>query len=1348
MKHIKKQVLLFLFTVCPLLSLHAFFESDFRKFNMQDGLADNSVFSIHKDKDGFIWFGTGNGLSRYDGKIIKSFGTEQYNLKVSQIYESSHNLLWFISNSILYCLDRHRECFIPVSNPSNGGQHYTNDMILVDETHAWSVTTNKLQLLKLHYQRNEQGEVTSVSIQVEAEYALCAENEALMHACLSPHEKSIYVVSNRCKLLLFDTEKRKKVVDQCIIEKSDKSITPSSILCDSKYVWISFIGAGITRYHIGSGQYDRMVNTPNSPAVLSHNGVYAFVPIQNQGYLAATWNGYTLLTNDKQNPSSGIYTTEIHDKIAFNLRTNIESRMISAYYDSKGLLYIGTNGGGVIVSDLREQFYKQFHQERYNEICGIVTDRDERVWLATFHEGLLRSTTPADSTHRPLSFAAVDDPSIREKKTVLCALKDEEGNLWFGNSDASLTRYHMRSKEFTVYCLPETPGRQLSTYVWTLFIDRQQRFWVGTRNGLFLFDRQTGTAHPVMDATSGKRIDTSVRAMAQGKNDEIWLGTLLGLQKITFRNGKAEATHGFEEKLRLNDSDVRSLLSSSDGHLYVGYAEGLGIITLGEDTIETFYTTHDGLCSNFIGCITEDSKGQIWLGTNSGISRYSRHQKLFYNYYISGSNRSATSIHELLLFGNNNSLTYFDPSDIPTSPHMEKVLPLSLEVNNKPVAIGETRNGQVILPKGIAYSDRITLNHANRDFTLLFSNLSYYKGLQKYNYRLLPYQKEWLVSEEGKASYTSLPPGLYTFEVKSLYPEGMSSEVTQLSIEILPHWREAAWFRFCIFLFIAGVVYYVISYFRRRQKRIEREMKLEHELHLANVEKEKEKQIREERENFFTNVAHELRTPLTLLISPLQELLQKTKLTDTARPSLTLMHKNGVYLQQLVDDLLCVQKIEAGMVKLHLSEANTTGIISDVVAPFEQMALSQKLDFSIKWPQEPIYLWIDVPKLSSAVRNLLSNAFKYTAPGGRVELAVKLQEIDGQSFCLISVSDNGIGISPQCQERIFDSFITDHQEPMFSTKIGIGLRIVRSTMDLHHGRVTVESAPGQGSTFTLFIPQGRSHFADDECDVASHPSTESTPPTPTGKYSLLIIEDNLDMRTYIASLFQKKYTLLEAEDGEEGLRIATEKVPHLIISDVMMPIKDGFTCCREIRTQPQTAHIPILMLTAKAEDTDIMEGIRTGADEYMMKPFNPEILKAKVERLIAQREQLKRIYTKSLILKHAPLAEEGQETDAFMQKVINIVEMNLTDESFTVQTLARALNMSQPTLYRKIKQRSNLSIIEVIRSVRMSKAAGFVMENRYSIQEIAEMVGYNDSNTFRKHFTEQFGVPPSKYLQL
>jgi DNA-binding response OmpR family regulator len=435
--------------------------------------------------------------------------------------------------------------------------------------------------------------------------------------------------------------------------------------------------------------------------------------------------------------------------------------------------------------------------------------------------------------------------------------------------------------------------------------------------------------------------------------------------------------------------------------------------------------------------------------------------------------------------------------------------------------------------------------------------------------------------------------------------------------------------------------------------------------------------------------------------------------------------------------------------------------VEEVVDSFRQIAETKGFDFDIQLPAEPLVLWIDVEKISSAIRNLLSNAFKYTSPRGRVILRMERVQIDGQAFCKLTVSDTGKGIPEELQERVFDSFITGDQVPMLSTKVGIGLRIVKNTMDLHHGSISLKSSPQEGSTFVLAIPEGNAHFSEDKYELVETPVNEETDiPVPVSssvaeqkkeagnKKSLLIIEDNEEVRAYICSLFCKNYTLYEAANGEEGVRIATEKIPNLIISDIMMPVKDGFVCCREIRERPCTAHIPILMLTAKAEDADILYGSKVGADDYILKPFNPEILKSRVENLILQRERLKRIYTKALMLKQKETKQgEAEEVaDDFMKGVIQVIEANLADENFNVKILAEQLNMSQPTLYRKIKQRSELAAIDIIRSIRMSKAASLIMENRYSIQEIAEMVGYSDTRTLRKHFTEQFGVSPSKYI--
>lgn len=1356
---------IFLSATCLLLSflLHASMEQNFKKINMQNGLADNSVYSIFKDKDGFMWFGTENGLSRYNGKNIRSFTSNQYNMTVKQMYDTSDGLLLFISGNNLHCFDRYRECFVETANFGDMRYYHTRGLVLLNDSTFWSISKNKLHLLRRVLDKSTDNRTSVLSLEVLKEFALTDETEIINAFCESQDQKRLFLTTEKNRLLIFDlqTEKLDAVVP--LFTNHPDSYQVSSLVCDKDYLWMPTMGRGVLRYHCRNHSLDSFTRNISSKQYLSHDDVYALIAVEDK-YIAATWNGYTILSPDKE---SGDVTTEIHNQLT-RFSYNLESRLLSAYYDSQaGLLYFGTHGGGIMVLNLREKFYERFCQNETSEICDIVSDDKGNIWLATFHGEILCSDSPFDPS-KPLSFSPKNTPIV-EGKAVLCAVKDEEGNLWFGNSDASITCYQSASGKFVNYDLPDEYRKsslQYSTYVWQLLIDSRHRFWVGTRNGLLRFDRKTKSFSTVLTAKGKPLEQYSIRAIAEGLNGEIWIGTPDGVHKLVLDvEGKAEVKGSYEQAARMSSHYVLALHASTDGQLYIGYTKGLGILAQDKDSIQHFYTTRNGMCSNFVSCITEDENGYIWLGTNSGISRYSRHQNLFYNYYISGSNRSALQTANTLFFGNNYALTYFNPETVEMKPSIEKNLLLDLEVNNKHVAIGEKRNGQVILQKGLTYTDKLTLAYANRDFSLSFSNLLYSEEHQKYNYRLLPYQNEWVVCDGGeKAAYTNLPAGNYVFEVKSVYPDGTDSVVNRLAIRILPHWSQTIWFRLCMLLIICLIIGYAVHRVRREQQRAKRELLLKHELYISNMEREQEKLIREERENFFTCVAHELRTPLTLVLSPLQELLHRKTNADPDYKTLSLMYENGNSLHHLVDDLLNVQKIEAGMMKLCLSEVNIVALLQDIASTFRPMATSRKIDFVIDLPEKSIPLWVDVEKVASAVRNLLSNAFKYTEAGGNITLAVMENTMDEKNYCRIVVSDTGRGIPAELQHRVFDSFVTGGTAPSVSTKVGIGLRIVKNTMDMHHGTVDLQSELGKGSCFSLNFPEGKAHFADDNCEEtvyepmdnnAKPESPENGPAVPEQtnreenasaakhKTALLIVEDNPDIRQYIVSLFQNKYTVLEAADGEEGVQQATKHLPDLIISDIMMPVKDGFACCKEIREQVETAHIPILMLTAKAEDADIIRGTRLGVDDYMMKPFNPEILKAKVENLILRREHLKRIYTKSLMLKQT--TRKTEEEDDFMQKVINVIEANLANEDFNVQMLAEQLNMSQPTLYRKIKERSELSIIKVIRSVRMSKAASLIMEHKYSLQEISEMVGFNDPNTFRKHFTEQFGVLPSKY---
>ncbi|WP_455593186.1 hybrid sensor histidine kinase/response regulator transcription factor [Bacteroides sp.] len=1357
MKHLSLAIFLFGLCLLPFISVHAFFDKDLHRLTMQDGLVDNTVSCIFKDKDGFMWFGTNNGVSRYDGKTVKSFSLAGGYMNITSISELAASYLGVISEGTLFVFDRKSERFIPIIIPNADKMQML--ALLPDKNNTfWALSGKALKLFRWEEVHDGKGKLQLLRAYVDKEYKdLLPAAESFATFCYSPDHKELNLISQTGSLILFRPDK--PTVSKTIKLVKTPPFGISSILDCDGIVWVSTIKQGIIRYHKSTGHIDKITRGGKGKEdMLSHTDAYQVIPINNNRYLAVTWGGYTLLMPDKENPEE--LTTEIYNNTASQMYRNLESRMLSAYYDPKGVLWIGTNGGGVAYSDLRSQFFNQYHQKANNEICGIVMDGERHLWLATYHEGIMRSDEAFDPMKRP-QFTTVGTEDVRQRATVLCTAKDQEHHLWFGNRDGTITAYNEKTKQFAVYPLI-AGGKRNTAAIWAIYMDRQKRFWVGTDNGLYRFFPSSGLCEKIpVEAQLKETPDIYIRAIAETKDGSIWLGTSnVGVCRFKAKqDGSIEVKSGYEKAAEVESVSVRSLLGSSDGNLYVGYMDGFAVISPQTDGIREVYTTRQGLCSNFIGCIVEDGQGRIWLGSNSGVSRYSRHQHLFYNYYIAGSNRSALFSDNMLFLGNNKSLTYFDPRDVEAYGADDKVYITELEVNNRAISIGAEMGGQTILTKGISYTDSIILSDANRDFSLAFNNLSYSEEQQKYNYRLLPYQEHWLVANDGeKASYTNLPEGEYTFEVKNIYPDGHNGAVTTLKIKILPHWSRTWPFRLLVFVCLVAAVAYLVRLIKKRQRRLEHEMQMKHELLTANLEREKEHQVRVERENFFTSAAHELRTPLTLILSPLQEILQQTKSTDPLYNRLSVMYKNGASLHTLVDHLLYVQKIEAGMVKLRLSETDVVELIKEVSAAFSGMAVSKGFRFEVSLPGVPLLLWIDAEKIYSAVQNLLSNAFKYTSPGGLVSLSVDKVVKDGKSFCRVVVSDTGVGINEELRERIFDSFITGDANPGFSTKVGIGLRIVKNTMDLHHGVVALDSTRGEGSVFTLLIPEGKEHFTGDVYEIVTCSSVHAggTGPIqfpvaagqqaePETRKSLLIVEDNSDVREYIRSLFIHKYTVLEAKDGEEGVRMAAEHLPDLIISDVMMPVKDGFACCREIRARQETAHIPLLMLTAKAEDADVLQGSRSGADDYMMKPFNPEILRAKVENLILQRERLKRIYTKALMLKQESGEEEAE--DSFMQQLINVVEANISDEAFSVKALADQLNMSQPTLYRKLKQHSELAAVDIIRSIRVSKAASLIMENRYSIQEISEMVGFNDVRTLRKHFTGQFGVSPSKYME-
>lgn len=1348
-----------LYAVLPYNELH--------QLNMSNGLVDNIITCIYQDQDRFMWFGSSNGLSRYDGKQIRNFSVDNARMYVSDIKETSDDKLWVIANEYLYCFDRRKEKFVLPSFQDGKKAISVSAMEITGDSLFWIVKGGQLQCLKRHY-KLVKGDL-QIEMTVEAGYPFFLdEGESFSNLCASQDGHFLYLVTDKGNLLFFD-----KIAGK-VVRKFKYSINPSAnattIMSEGEYIWVSSIVDGVTRLHIPTGRSDYyQYNEDARLSSLSHSDAYGVVALDNDSYIAVTWNGYTLLAPEENDPSKLSATP--YTNTSFLQYRNVETRMISVYYDKEGILWIGTRGGGIVYFDFRQHSYMQYHSKKHNEISAQVADKDGRIWLGTYHEGIMRSDQPYAKS-RPLNFSPVGN---QKEVPVFCAIKDSCSNLWFGNASGNLICYDWSSDSFHIYPLNHL-GKKVNSYIVALMIDSRYRFWVCTSAGLYLFDHQTGHFE-LFSLREALKEDAEpwVTAICEDKQRNIWIGTAKGIVRLSQVNVRPlKMVHGYEEKENIGARVVSALLTGTDGTVYVGYKNGFGIIPVGEDRITSFYTVKDGLCNDCIDCIVEDEKKRIWLGSISGISRYSRQQHVFYNYYISSSNKSVMLFKNTLFWGNNKSLTYFEPEILTSATIASKTLLTGLEVDNKQINIGEKIKGQVVLDSNIASIDHLELVNANRDFSLLFNNLAFSKDLQKYSYRLYPYQKDWIVSEAGKVSFTNLSAGYYIFEVKTLFPNNTEGDVTALPITILPHWSQTVWFRLLLIFSVLFLVGYIFYSLLRRQRRFKKMIQLKHELTIANLERNAERHIREERENFFMNAAHELRTPLTLILAPIHDIMKSITPSDNWFDSFSRLHKNCLSLQTLVDRLLYVQKIEGGMIKLHLSESDIKEIVSRVANPFLQMAMVKKREFLVQVDTVPLYLWVDVAKIESAVQNLLSNAFKYTSQNGRIELAVSEAEIDGRPYCLVTVSDNGVGIPDDLQQHVFDSFVTGKRIPQYSTSIGLGLHIVKHTMGLHHGFVTLTSRVGEGSRFVLHIPVGLSHFVPGEYEMVPDPvkgdlleecTTEERPMeeviaeknetmeetvnrVKNNKEFLLIIEDHDEMREYLCSLFKEDYNVIEAGNGEEGVAMADKYIPKLIISDIMMPVKDGFECSREIRENKRTFHIPVIFLTAKAEDADRLKSLQIGVDDYIMKPFNPELLKEKVKALIEQRDLLRKLYAKTLMLDEEVLESSEDVQDVFMPKMLQIIEENLSNRNFTIKVLTDKLNMSQPTLYRKVKQKTGLSIIEVIHGVRMSKAASIIMSGRYSsLTEVAEMVGYDSMISFRKQFVAQFGVLPSKYME-
>ncbi|MCZ6662298.1 MAG: ATP-binding protein [Actinobacteria bacterium] len=993
------------------------------------------------------------------------------------------------------------------------------------------------------------------------------------------------------------------------------------------------------------------------------------------------------------------------------------------------------------------------------------------------------------------------------EKDVDAIAEDRFGALWVGTDGGGLRRFDRETQTFITFRHdPGDPSSLSHDNIQAIHEDRQGTLWIGTLGGgLNKMSREEGTflhySHVPGDTTSLSHDLVGGGAIFEDRQGTLWIGTLGGLNRFNresdtftlFLDRQTNATTIYEDRL---------------GRFWVGSEEsGLHLLDR-ETGASIAFTVEDGLQSNTVRAILEDDAGHLWLSTDIGLSQFDPETQTFRNFDVTDGlfseflwGSAFRSRSGELFFGGLYGFISFYPNQIEIDETPPEVILTGLRIFNEPVRPGL----DAPLKQPIWDAEEIVLEHDQHALTFDYVGFHYKDPAKnQYQYKLEGYDDEWIdVGSQRSARYTELPHGAYVFRVKAANADGVWSDgSTSVRITIHPPWWGTTW-AYLVYglLFIAGVVA-VDRIQRRRLIRKERERAMQRELQQARRIEAMNRQLREHEQlledqnrklleldelksRFFANISHEFRTPLTLILGPLKDLLDEAfgSLREAQRAQLTLVQRNGRRLLRLINQLLDLSRLEAGHLTLRARQANLIPFIKATTQAFASMARRKQITLQVDVPQQEILLYFEPDKLEKILYNLLSNAFKFTPEQGAIVIRVEEGKSETGGFttsvasgsCVeILVKDTGRGIPADALPFIFDRF---HQVDASSTReqegTGIGLALTKELVALHGGTIRVESTVGVGSTFFVRLPRGRAHLNDEDIvdaegsdDILEPPGARHTLDAvddilvseerlytgggqgggipPKDVPVILIVEDNDDVRGYLRSHLAADYRIVEAVDGVEGLEQARTLEPALVLSDVMMPRMDGYALCRAIKTDEKLNHIPVVLLTAKADDESKIEGLETGADDYLYKPFNAEELLVRVENLIEIRRQLRARFSEEVRLGPSEVVVSSQEA-AFVEQVRAVVEAELSNSQLTMEQVAEAVGLGLRQLHRRLKAAAGLTPGGYVRMLRLARAAQLLAQETGNVSEVAYAVGFNDVDYFSRLFKQTHGVPPSQY---
>jgi len=1297
----------------------------FRHYQVEQGLSNNSVICSFQDKKGFMWFGTKDGLDRFDGYTFKVFTNVPGDTLsigsnfVHSIYEDSNEDLWVGTDRGIFRYDPRAENFHRLAKVP---ESEVRDITMDARHNLWFVAgliLYKYNLITKELTSFDNKGFDAGSLCITPDGNLWVANVLGSLAKYNPVKNNFtfYDIFNCSKLPKARwIEKIRAFNDHFIlIGTSSQGI---KIFNTQDHTYEDAITYNDDKTEIFARDF--MVNSPDEFWAATESGIFIYNVKTKQ---------YTNLKREYNNHIS------LSDNASYTVCK-----------DKEGGIWVGTYFGGVNYFPKQYTFFqKYFPQYGTSSISGtsvreICPDKYGNLWIGTEDAGLNKLDLKTGMVQH---FGPSNNPGSISHTNIhgLLAIGD---TLLIGTFEHGLDVMRISTQKVVQHFNADTLHTTFkSNFVECFWRTKKGEILVGTARGLFAYDPHKSTFTQIKQVP-----DISlVQAIVEDDNGTIWAGTYReGVYAYNNRTGKTVSfKHNPNNKNSLCNNTINGVFKDSKNNIWITTENGFCRYNADRNSFKR-YGTQNGFPSNVFYSMLEDKKGDLWITTSKGlvcfdpvtegIKVYTKANGLLtdqFNYKSGYKDANGK-----LYFGCLKGMISFNPADFIRNTYIPTVFITGMQVDNKELTVNKNTSP---LKEAIAYAHNIVLNHDQSTISIDFAALSYTAPeMAEYAYKMEGLDKDWVhLQSNRKVYFTKLSPGKYTFKVKASNSSGVWNETpTTLSIEILPPFWASKWAYLCYILSGAILAFILVrNYHRRVEEKNHRKIEL--------LENEKEKEIYHAKIEFFTNVAHEIRTPLTLIKLPLEKTIEKAAHLPEIKDNLKIMEKNTNRLIELTNQLLDFRKTETKGFSLSFVKADICELLEEIYSRFKPAAEQKNLVFKLQLPSIHLQAYIDKEAFTKIVSNLLSNAIKYADTSAHVRLMPFNSE---DTHFSIQVKNDGYLIPAEMKDKIFEPFFR-LQETEKQPGTGIGLQLSRSLAELHKGTLNVSMDDAAVNTFVLVLPIHQEKefqlFDEPSEEILEQEETFKEPAASSSKPIVLLVEDNKEILDFIAKELSEHYNIIKAHNGKEAIQKLEEETVQLVISDVMMPVMDGFELCKKIKSSFEFSHVPVILLTAKNTLQSKIEGLELGADAYIEKPFSQQHLQAQIQSLLNNRTKVKEYFAKSP-LAHIKSIAYSKADENFLDQLNDAIYQNIEDIELDVEQLAKIMHMSKATLYRKIKGISNMSPNELITLARLKKAAVLLTEKDYKIYEVADLVGYTHQSNFGRDFHKQFGMTPSEYV--